>query len=303
MVLRKDMSARRTYWHLEPHRRKPTDYEICSSRLFYHLGRGFEVETPVGAWCAKTQSESHLSVDDWDAYEDPRQTTYAKYVELQKTSETFVDGLLGMIEGTDYDRRLRPQWLALLERLLPTLRYPIHGLQMVASYLAHMAPSGRIVITGLFQTADEIRRIQRFAYRMRQLQLVDGAFGADSRSRWQAGAEWQPLRRLIENLLVTYDWGEAFAALNLVAKPMFDDMFMVQLAQLADREGDDLLNKMLLSLHEDCRWHRAWSAALAHFAVERNPANQRVLAGWIERWTPEAKRALEPLRAHLGGAP
>jgi hypothetical protein len=32
---------------------------------------------------------------------------------------------------------------------------------MVASYIAQMAPSGRIVITAALQAADEMRRVQR----------------------------------------------------------------------------------------------------------------------------------------------
>src|SRR5690606_3877752 len=163
-----------------------------------------------------------LVMHDWECFHDPRATTYTKYTELQKTKETFVDELLKSIEETTYDARLSPAWVDVLSRAIGPLRYPIHGLQMVAGYVGHLAPSGRLVVACAFQAADEMRRIQRLAYRACQLRARDPDFATRSRADWEGDAMWQPLRRAVEQLLVTYDWGEAFTALNLVLKPAFD---------------------------------------------------------------------------------
>jgi len=72
---------------------------------------------------------------------------------------------------------------------------------MTAAYVGSMAPGGRIVVACLFQAADEMRRIQRLAYRMRQLQGTHPGFGSESKSAWDP--HWQPLRAVIEKLLVT----------------------------------------------------------------------------------------------------
>jgi len=291
------VTARRTYWHLEPQRRKPTAYEIASSRLLYHPERGFEVATPLAAWYAQHQQGSPLRCRDWDAFADPRQTTYASYVEQQHRRETYVDGLLAAIDATGYDQRLAPAWLPALERVLAPLRYPCHGLQMAAAYVGHMAPSGRIAICAALQAGDEIRRVQRLAYRMRQLQETHATFGAASKQVWQGDELWQPLRKLIEQLLVAYDWGEAFAALQLVVKPAFDTLFVSQLGDTAAAHGDEVLAKILLSLGEDCAWHRAWSGALVAHALADEPANAAPLRGWIERWRGPALAAVQPFAA------
>ena len=73
---------------------------------------------------------------------------------------------------------------------------------MVASYIGQMAPSGRIVITAALQAGDEMRRVQRIAYRVRQLQQFYRGFATDSKARWQTDAMWQPLRIAIEKLLI-----------------------------------------------------------------------------------------------------
>jgi hypothetical protein len=42
------------------------------------------------------------------------------------------------------------------------------------------------------------------------------------------------------SLLVTYDWGEAFVAVNLVLKPMLNELFLTHVPSLALGKGDYL---------------------------------------------------------------
>jgi len=272
------MAVRRTYWHLASLGTKPNDYDIASSRLLYYPGRGFEVTTPLSAWYRDYQQGSPFRADDWDAFRDPRETTYASYVELQRAKEAFVDGILASGRG----RAVSPAWRDILARVLPALRFPIHGLHMIAAYIGSMAPSGRITIACAFQAADEIRRIQRFAYRTRELELTD-----TGRHAWEHAGAWQPLRELVERLLATRDWGEAFVALVLV-KTRFDELFGTRFRELARIAGDDVLANILYSLGEDATWHAAWSGELLRFAT----GNDVVIATWRERWQPLVTRAI-----------
>src|SRR5579863_1811445 len=199
----------RTYWHLDELHRKPSDYEVASTRLLWHPAAGLEVQTPLAEWFRKYQSGSPFVLADAERFADPRETTYTSYTSIQKDREIYVDGLLRSMEEPEYDRSLSPAWLSTLSKVLVPLRYPAHGLQMAAAYLGHVAPGGRIVIAALFQAADEIRRIQRLAYRQALLRSTRPGFGAEGKQAWEADPLWQPLRRLVEELLVAYDWGES----------------------------------------------------------------------------------------------
>jgi toluene monooxygenase system protein E len=294
--------APKTYWHLAGARRMPTDYEIATSKLHYYVGRGFEVEVPLADWYRRHQTRSTLTCDDWDRFADPRETTYAKYVDLQHAKETHVDGLLRSIEDGDYDHKLEPAWIDTLERLLPPLRHVYHGLQMLAAYVGQMAPSGRITITCALQAADEMRRVHRLAYRMALLRRLRPDFGKGGKQLWQADPAWQPLRELMERLLVTYDWGEAFAALNLGAKPVLDKFFLGDVATQARARGDYLLGEIFFSLGEDGAWHRAWSQALLEVAASADAGNRDRLAAWTGRWSAAATAAIAPLARELGVA-
>lgn len=294
------MTQQKTYWHLLQQRRMPTEYEIVTSKLLCYTGEGFtgkrfELDVPLRDWYKRFQQESPLICSSWEKFRDPRETTYTKYTEIQRDKEIFVDGILEEIDSSGYHGRLSPRWLHVLSRVVAPLRYPGHGLQMVASYIGQMAPSGRIVITATLQAGDEMRRVQRIAYQVRQLQRIYLGFASDSKERWQSDPLWQPLRMAIEKLLICYDWAESFVALNLVLKPMVDDLFMNHLSDLALREGDHLLGQVFYSLNEDCLWHRQWSQALTRMAIEDNSLNSATIQGWIEKWYPVAAGAVQAL--------
>jgi len=290
----------KTYSHLAGERRIPSEYDIVTSRLHYYVNRGcFEVRTPLSAWYQRYQLGSPLKCSDWERFRDPRETTYTRYTALQRTKETQVEGVLHSIEHAGhgpgaYDALLSAGCLDALERVVTPLRFLFHGLQMAAAYVGQMAPSGRITIAAALQAADEIRRIQRIALRMGQIRLARPTFGDSSRRAWEGDPAWQPLRRCIESLLVTYDWGEALTALNLCVKSVSDDFFMIEVPSIVKGRGDHKLEEIFLLLSEDCAWHRRWSGALVSMAVEQAPQNRAPLASWIARWLPRVEEALVP---------
>ena len=276
----------------------PSEYDVATADVLYYAKRGgFEVTTPLSGWYAEHQRGSPFTCADWDAFRDPRETTYAKYTALQRAQETYVSGLLERIEETDSDRALPAPCVDLFARTLPVVRYPLHGLQMIAAYVGQMAPSGRIVICAALQAADEMRRVQRIAERMAQLERVRADFGHDARATWEKDAAWQPLRELIERALVTYDWGEAFVALNACIKPALDELVMGTLADSARAAGDPLLGLVFASLHADCQWHLAWSRALVDEALRQRAENRAVVDAWMGTWAPRVARATGALAA------
>lgn len=285
-------SGQRTYWHLLDAKRKPSEYEIASSKLLYWPSRGFEVSTPTTRFV--TDAARAMACDDWEAFRDPAALTYTTYTALRKSREGYVDGLLASIEETGYDARLSPAWLPSFERFVGPMRYPCHALQMIASYVGSVAPSGRIVMVLAFQAADEMRRVQRFAMRIAQVRKVVPSFAENAKELWERDAAFQPLRELVERLLVVYDWAEAWVALNVVVKPLFDELVTTHTARLADAHGDEIFAKILYSLREDCAWHAQWTNALLDHVRPRNAA---LVDATIARWRPRAVAAMAPLTA------
>ena len=156
-----------------------------------------------------------------------------------------------------------------------------------------MAPSSYITNAAGFATADFLRRVTTIAYRTRELQLAhpDSGIGSAERALWEDHEAWQPARKAIEYALVSYDWAEAFTALNLVLGPTLDDVLLAQLGQVAKGRGDEETWLLTSFLAEDSCRRARWSRALAGLAVTQRAENRAVLAKWIARWSVLADEA------------
>ena len=169
---------------------------------------------------------------------------------------------------------------------------------MSSLYLAQLAPSAYIANGAFFQAADELRRIQWVAYRAKSLALShypELASSASTRQIWEEEPLWQPLREAVEKLLVAYDWGETFAALNLVIKPIFDIIHTNEFAQLAHVNGDELTALTQENFALDSQRCRDWSLALAQYAIAGHAPNKELLLQWVAKWKPLALHAAQGL--------
>lgn len=302
--MRRSPPPLRTYSHLAAAGQIPSDYEIVSSRLLYHVDRGFETNVPLTAWYQRHQRDGQLRCPDWEVFADPRQTTYAKYTALSANNEQHLNAVSSSIESSAHDARLSPEWSAVIGDVLPPMRYVWHGFQMIAAYVGQMAPAGRITLVALFQAADEMRRVHRIAHRLGQLRQSQLSFGVAAMEQWQELAAWQPLRRVLEEALVAYDWGEAFTALCLCIKPLIDDLLLGQFAGISRQRGDFFLGEILASFAEDARWHRTWAGALVTLLLDGPEdvaqGNRAALTTWLARWLPGAQAAVRATAGLLG---
>ena len=286
---------RRTFSAFGDVRRMPSEYEIVTHAQNWTLRQNraatFEQNpsSPANLWFLTYRENSPLKAENWDAYRDPDALTYKAYVNLQAEAEAKVAGVLEAHAEVVLD----PGSVALLGQLFTPSRYLYHGFQQVEAYIGYMAPSSYITNAAAFCSADFLRRVTTVAYRTRELQIAspDSGIGSAERSRWEGQDGWQPARKAIEYALVSYDWGEAFTALNLVLAPTLEDVLLTQLGQVAKR-NDDYLTWLLTSfLAEDARRRGRWSRALADLAVAQRPENRAVLGKWVGRWSALADDA------------
>jgi len=183
-------------------------------------------------------------------------------------------------------------WVEVLGTLFTPTRFPVHALQMCTAYLGYMAPASYISNCAVFAAGDLLRRVSLVAYRTRQLADATGSsIGRTERAAWERNEAWQPARRVLEQLLTVYDWGECFTAMNLVIRPTLDHILLRQLANAAHDAGDELTWLLLGNLAVDADRCTRWSTALAQYAIERRAGNRDVLQRWVARWTPRAEAA------------
>lgn len=292
--------------------RKPSEYEVVTHDMNHTVGvvpleMGPEVHG--NRWLIQHRDSTALKVHALHSFRDPDQMTYRKYTQAMDQQETYVDGLLQQYgEVRDSDFGLSPQALDFLAAALTPARYLGHGLQMISAYVQQLAHSSYLGNCAAFQTADQLRRVQRVAYRTRQLAGAhpERGFGTNDRATWQDDPDWQAVREAIERLLVAYDWDQAFVGLNLVVKPVTDELFLNAFAEVARRHGDELDALIAENLFLDTQRSRRWTADACRAMVQADGANAFVLRELVAQWRPHGTAIIESasrlLARHAGGA-
>ncbi len=300
-----DLSPQRTWSHLAARRRKPSEYEIVSTRLLWHTrdqAQPWDVahNGPMADWYREYRNQSPIRHDDWDGFRDPDELVYRTYNILQDGAETYVEGLLDQHNAEEHDKGLSPEWAASLAALFAPGRYLLHTVQMASAYLVHMAPASTISNCAAFQCADQLRWVSHIAYRTAELAQSHPSLGLtlSERSHWEDLPAWQPFRELMERVLGTRDWAEAFVALNVVAKPAIDEAFWRQQSLSARRHGDTLFALVAESALRDSERSRRWTLELVR-QMAQQADNVVVLEEWVERWVPLADAAIEAFCAEL----
>lgn len=300
-------SRHRTWSRFPTERRLPSEYEVVTHDLHYHADNDVPFEmasgVPWNEWTRAYRNNSAVQIKNPNGFRDPDALIYRTYVEMQDDREIYVDGLLAEFSSLNADAELAPHWVETLREWYTPFRYVGHALQMTAQYLVQMGPSSYVSNAAGFQAADELRRVQRLAYRTRELALAHPSLGlGDDRVTWEDGSSWQPLREVVEKLLVAKDWAEAFVRLNLVVKPLVDEAFLGVGSRAARLAGDQLLALVNDDLYLDAQRSRRWSTALVNFMVSDTPENRAVISDWVAEHSPAAHEAavrmLEPLKAH-----
>ncbi|MEV5536228.1 toluene monooxygenase [Saccharopolyspora shandongensis] len=292
------MKPLKTWGHLAARRRKPSEYEIVSTKLLWHT-RDSEQPWEVGHtgfmadFYRKYRNQSPITHEDWDGFRDPDELVYRTYNILQDGQETYVEGLLDQHNSEGHDKGLAPEWTAALVQLYTPSRYLLHTIQMASAYLVHMAPASTIANCAAFQAADSLRWLSNVAYRTAELGLAHPSIGFGERERelWEELPVWQGFRELMERQLTTFDWAEAFVALNVVAKPAFDEVVLRQLGLSARRHGDTLHSLLAEAALRDSERSRRWTSALVAHMSEVD-ANLPQLTEWVAKWQPLADTAI-----------
>jgi len=173
------------------------------------------------------QLESPLTCTSWKLFGIPARQPNKVHRDSERQGD-FRRRILEEIEVSGYDGQLSPRWLHFF---LMLLRFALSRTRLaeLASYIDKWLRATDRLAAAL-QAADEMRACNELLPSPADFKHRYRGFGTDSKSRWQTDALWQPLRIAIEKLLVCYDWGESFVGLNIVLKPLIDELFMTTLA-------------------------------------------------------------------------
>ncbi|HEY2705166.1 MAG TPA: methane monooxygenase, partial [Candidatus Dormibacteraeota bacterium] len=295
------LGGNRHFTFFRPQRRKPTDYE--SFTLGQHLSPtnflqvGWPVRFDDGTEPFR-QGSTALRCGDWGAFRDPAQTWQRGYTDTQNTQEQALAATSRALVCSGVLSGINPVWRdRVLAGDLAVYPFVSYAQFLAMSYAVREALTSAVTFALAFEAQDNLRHLQDVVHATFDLaEAFPGWSDEGARAAWMTAPEWQPARQALEGMLALEDWGEILVAINLVFEPLVGTLVKRELlARNAPCNGDPLTTGLMATMATDVERHQGWTQQLVRTLLadaEHGAHNRTVIAGWLERWTPAASRAV-----------
>ena len=242
-----------------------------------------------------------IVMEDFDDLTDPRQYYYGtwtiqrgKQQESQEKNFQFVESkqLMAAI-GDDIRKQIT-------EFVLP-LRHVAWGANTNNNYIAAYGFGAPVTSGATLQMMDHLGIAQYLTRIGLILNDNEPAILDEAMNLWMNAEMWQPLRKTIENMMVTKDWFELFIAQNLVLDGLLYPLLLEKFDSHAVSKGAAGYSMMTEFMSEWFKESSRWVDAVIKAAGKESDANATHLKNWHAAWLPEVSTALQPLTEYAFG--
>ncbi len=278
-----------------PNRYQEATYDLQDEATFHYLplwDEGRQIFDP---------GRTAVAMADWYDLLDPRQYYYGSWTLARARQQEHTEHAFAFAEEQGAFAGLDGEAVAALTRYLLPFRHVEYGANLNNCYLTAYGYGAAFTNAAMFATVDRLAMAQ---YLSRIGLLLDGGSAAaldEAKAHWMDAPEWQPLRRLMEELLVVEDWFELFVAQDVVLDGLMYPLVYGEFdTRLATATGP-VLTLLTAFMREWAREHGRWTGAVTKRAVAESPHNATLIGGWLDRWHPPCHDTLATLtRAAFG---
>lgn len=233
---------------------------------------------------------------DWYALKDPRQFYYSPWTLARGRMQETAGGDFDLVEelglAAAYPAEARD---AALKVFLP-LRHVAWASNINNSYVGAYSYGIAIAQAACYASMDQLGVAQ---YLTRLGIAFDGIDAlSDAKQAWLAGEQWQPLRRLAEDLMVEKDWFELLVAQNFVQEGLLFPLIYDRYNEQLNTEHGPVFSMLTRFQREWYAENVKWIDAVLKAAAAESPENRALLARWIVKWSERSRAALAPV-AHM----
>lgn len=302
-----DESERDFAWYV-PQRRRASLYEDVTidtqPSIHRHLNRGWPVSFADGRGTWNDDSTALRSLD-WYAFRDPGQQWERPYYQSASALENQIEGTLRSAAQEELLADFAPEWVEFLRQHLQVPAFVEHGLWFALATIGRDCLSDSVATCVCLQAAMKQRSAQALVLYAMDLERHHGPFPIeDARRQFLREPRWQPVRRYLERLAATRDWGEVIVAANVCFEPRVGTLLRREVgSRLAAARGDTVTPVLARAATEEWEWARGWTAELIRMLLgdsEHGEHNRETVQSWLTSWEPEAIEASEAL-AELAG--
>ncbi|WP_068276775.1 phenol 2-monooxygenase [Aldersonia kunmingensis] len=244
---------------------------------------------------------SALRLTDSYSFLDPRQYYYTPYVTNRAAHHEEFGKTLSYLESRDILVKLPDTWRAIVRAAVIPLRHYESGGQLISVAGSRFAYGTSLAQCCSFASFDRIGNAQMIS--RVGLAVGDGTAEAleSAKLDWMSATHLQPLRSLVEHIMVADDWAEALLALDMADSLIYPLIFrgLDESALLTGGGAYSLVAQYFTAWFAD---QRKWvDALLASWTADPETAatNVEVLTRIRDEWRPRALDAVRPIAAFI----
>ncbi len=242
-----------------------------------------------------------IELDDFDKLIDPRQYYYAPYTIQRAKQQEAQDNNFSMVEKRGLLALVSDEWRAKIAHLIVPLRHAEWGANTNNCYMSAYAYGTPFNSAALMQAMDRLGLAQ-YVTRL-GLVLDPSAKLLDSaKAEWMTHPDWQPMRRLIEDLMVTKDWFEVHLAQNFLLDGAVYPLAYEQIDAALAAQGSVAYAMCTEFMRDWFAESVRWTDATLKVAAGASSENQALLKSWVAVWEPRVREAVLPLAQVAFGA-
>ncbi len=246
-------------------------------------------------------SRSAVRLADWNVLRDPRQYYYATWTAARARQQDALEANYEFVQTRGLVSKMPDAVRAKSCEVLMPLRHVAWGGNMNNSSIAAYGYGTPFTAPAMFHALDHLGAAQ-FITRL-GLALDEPGVLEDGMSAWLNDANWQPLRRYVEDTLVLQDPLELFVAQNLALDgqlyPLIYGSFVDDQIVLQGGTAVAMLTAFMPEWHDESA---RWIDAVVKVAAAESDTNRHLISGWVKTWADRAQAALVPVAELALGA-
>lgn len=237
-----------------------------------------------------------IRMADWYALRDPRQFYYATWTMARARQQEAMEANYQFVESRGLAGRIPEALRAHACAVLIPLRHVAWGGNMNNCSMCSRGYGTAFTAPAMFHAMDQLG-VAQYLTRMGLVMDEPGVLEA-GKNDWLQADVWQPLRRLVEDLLVAQDPIELFIAQNLALDgllyPLIYGHFVDDHLALHGGTAVAMLTAFMPEWHAESA---RWIDAVVKVAAAESDHNRAQLSRWYLAYVDQAQTAIAPVAA------
>ncbi|RKT60462.1 phenol 2-monooxygenase P1 subunit [Azonexus fungiphilus] len=234
-----------------------------------------------------------ITMKDWYALKDPRQYYYGAWTLARGKMQEVAEGDFDLVDelglAAAYPAAGKEQALKVF---LP-LRHVAWASNLNKAFVSSYGYGIAISQATCYASMDQLgvaQYVSRLGLACNDLDAL-----AAAKTAWLEGAEWQELRRYVEDLMVEKDWFEVLVAQDFALEGLLYPLIYERFNEKLNADYSPVFSMLTRFQREWFGETSKWLDAVLKATAADNPENKAQLAAWIGKWRERALVALKPV--------